>query len=126
MGDNEKSIRIYVALKHMGNLTKKIKTYPLDLAKTPQTFRELVEESVRSCIASYKARAENANNPQPLSDEVWSGMQEIGKFAFGVHYNENDKFKDARPYVDRDLTLHRTRKKFGYAALPKGMKPFPW
>ena len=90
MEDNEKSIRIYVALKHMGNLTKKIKTYPFDLAKTPQTFRELVEESVRSCIASYKARAENANNPQPLSDEEWRGMQEIGKFAFGVHYNEND------------------------------------
>ena len=85
-----KSIQIYVALKHMGNVTKKVKEYPFLLGKTPRTFRELIEESVKSCISAYKARATNAKNPTPLTDEQFDGMREIGKFAFGVHYNENE------------------------------------
>ena len=84
------SIQIYVALKHMGNVTKKVKEYPFLLGKTPHTFRELIEESVKSCISAYKARANNAKNPTPLTDEQYDGMREIGKFAFGVHYNGND------------------------------------
>ena len=84
------SIQIYVALKHMGNITKKVKEYPFLLGKMPRTFRELVEESVKSCISAYKARANNEKNPEPLTDEQFDGMREIGKFAFGVHYNEND------------------------------------
>jgi len=84
------SIQIYVALKHMGNVTKKVKEYPFLLGKTPHTFRELIEESVKSCISAYKARANNAKNPTSLTDEQFDGMREIGKFAFGVHYNENE------------------------------------
>ena len=87
---DNKNIQMYVALKHMGNVTKKVKEYPLFLSKTPHTFRELIEESVKSCISAYKARANSAKNPTPLTDEQFDGMREIGKFAFGVHYNEND------------------------------------
>ena len=50
---DNKSIQIYVALKHMGNVTKKVKEYPFLLGKTPRTFRELIEESVKSCIDAY-------------------------------------------------------------------------
>ncbi len=85
-----KSIQIYVSLKHMGNVTKKVKEYPFILSNTPHTFRELIEESVKSCIDAYKARATNAKDPAPLTDEQLDGMREIGKFAFGVHYNENE------------------------------------
>ena len=85
-----KSIQIYVTLKHMGNIAKKVKEYPFLLGKTPRTFRELIEESVKSCISAYKARANSAKNPTPLTDEQFDGMREIGKFAFGVHYNENE------------------------------------
>jgi len=87
---DNKSIQIYVSLKHMGSITKKVKEYPLVLDKTPRTFRELIEESVKACTDAYKARAKNAKNPVPLTDEQFDGMREIGKFAFGVHYNEND------------------------------------
>jgi hypothetical protein len=87
--DNQK-IQIYVALKHMGNIAKKVKEYPFVLGKTPHTFRELIEESVKSCISAYKARANNAKNTTPLTDEQFDGMREIGKFALGVHYNENE------------------------------------
>ena len=87
--DNKK-IQIYVTIKHMGNVTKKVKEYPFLLGKTPRTFRELIEESVKSCISAYKARANNAKNPTSLTDEQYDGMREIGKFAFGVYYNENN------------------------------------
>ena len=87
--DNKK-IQIYATMKHMGNVTKKVKEYPFLLGKTPRTFRELIEESVKSCIDAYKTRAANAKDPAPLTDEQFDGMREIGKFAFGVHYNENE------------------------------------
>ena len=87
--ENNKSIQIYVALKHMGNIRKKVNEYPFLLKKTPHTFRELIEESVKSCVSAYKDRANNAKNPSPLTDEQFECMRELGKFAFGVHYNEN-------------------------------------
>ena len=87
---DNKNIQIYVALKHMGNVTKKVKEYPFLLGKMPRTFRELVEESVKSCILAYKARANSAKNPTPLTDEQFDGMREIGKFAFGVRDNETE------------------------------------
>ena len=87
MKDN--GIQIYVALKHMGNVTKKVKEYPFVLRKVPHTFRELIEESVSSSIDAYRARANRAKNPSPLADEQFDGMRELGKFAFGVHYNDN-------------------------------------
>ena len=30
------------------------------------------------------------SRPTPLTDEQFDGMRELGKFAFGVHYNENE------------------------------------
>ncbi len=99
---DSKSIQIYIALKHMGNVTKKVKEYPFILSNTPRTFRELIEESVKSCISAYKERANNAKNPAPLTDEQLDGMREIGKFAFGVHYNENaiDEAKSTQTAID--------------------------
>jgi hypothetical protein len=86
----EGSIQIYVALKHMGNVTRKVKEYPLPLCKTPRTLRDLIEETVKSCIAAYKERARRAKAPAPLTDEQFEGMREIGKFAFGVHDSEKE------------------------------------
>ena len=87
---DNKGIQIYVAIKHMGNIAKKVKERPFMLAAVPHTLRELIEEAVKSCIEAYKARANGAKNPSPLTDEQFDGMRELGKFAFGVHYNENE------------------------------------
>jgi len=73
----------------MGNITKEVKQYPLLLKNMPRTFRELINESVHACITAYKAHANSAPNPAPLTEEQFYGMREIGKFTFGVHYNEN-------------------------------------
>lgn len=101
MEDKER-IQIYVALKHMGNVTKKVKEYPFLLGKTPRTLRELIEEAVKTCITAYKERATNAKNPAPLTDEQFDGMREIGKLAFGVHYNEHtpDETKAVETAID--------------------------
>ncbi len=81
-----KEIRIYVMLKNIGS--RRIKKCPFILSRTPETFRELIEESVRSCISAYRERATASKNPAPLTDEEFKEMSEIGKLAFGVHYNE--------------------------------------
>ena len=60
------------------------------LAAVPRTFRELIGEAVKSCIEAYKTRARAEENPPPLTDEQFESMRELGKFAFGVHYNENE------------------------------------
>lgn len=88
MNDLKNRMQIYVVAKHMGNVAKKVKPYPFVLSRAPRTFRELIEEAVRSCFRAYTDRAACAKNPTPLSDEQWDGMQEIGKLAFGVHYND--------------------------------------
>ena len=86
---NGNGIQIYVSLKHMGNIARKVKAHPFVLERTPRTLRELIEESVRACIRAYRERGDQANAPKPLTDEQYEGMREVGKFAFGVHYNEN-------------------------------------
>ena len=86
--ESRNGIQIYVALKHMGNVTKKVKEHPFWLSQTPHTLRELIEEAVKSCLRAYRERAKQAETPTPLSDEQFDAMQEIGKFAFGVQYNE--------------------------------------
>ena len=86
---NGNGIQIFVSLKHMGNIARKVKAHPFVLELTPRTLRELIEESVRACIRAYRERGDQANAPKPLTDEQYEGMREVGKFAFGVHYNEN-------------------------------------
>ena len=84
------SVQIYVAVKHMGNIAKTVKNFPFILKNKPHTLRELISEFVISCIEAYELRNENSKNPSPLNDEQFEEMQEMGKFAFGVHYNENN------------------------------------
>ena len=86
---DNKSVQIYVALKHMGNVTKRVKEYPFLLSETPTTLGELIEEAVKSCIAEYNRRGDHSNHHNPLTEEQFNDMREIGKFAFGVHYNDN-------------------------------------
>ncbi len=81
---------IYVCMKNPRNIAKAVKKHPFPLENTPHNLRELVAEAVKTCLAAYKERAEQAKNPTPLTDEQITDMREFGKFAFGVHYNEND------------------------------------
>jgi len=85
MENKNNGIKIFVYLKHAGNIAKKVKPCPFWLSKTPHTFRELIEESVKTCVAAFNDRPID----EPLTKEQLESMREVGKFAFGVHYNSN-------------------------------------
>lgn len=83
-------MRILVAVKHPGNIAKKVTEIPFSLDRTPHSLRELIEETVRACISAYRVRAEVGETPPPLTDRQLAEMREVGKFAFGVHYNKSE------------------------------------
>lgn len=82
--------KISVVMKHAGNITKKVSGHPFIIGRRPDTLRELIEESVKSCIELYRERAALSENPLPLTEDEYRGMEEIGKFAFGISYGNTD------------------------------------
>ena len=81
---------VYVMLKNPASLRKAVKSCPMELATEPHTLRELITACVDACITAYRERAKESQNPTPLSDEEFAGMEALGKFAFGVHYNDRE------------------------------------
>lgn len=86
----KREIKIYVAAKTIRSLQKDVAFKPFILPSAPSTLRELIEESVQACIRSYKERGEQAKNPGPFTEEEFLEMREMGKLAFGVHYNDGE------------------------------------
>ena len=84
----KREIKINIAMKSL--TSRGVKEYPFLLLSTPETLRELIEETVCACVRSYKARGEQGKNPHPLTDDEISGMQTVGRLAFGVNYSESD------------------------------------
>ena len=81
---------VYVMLKNPSNLHRAVKPCPMELATEPHTLRELITACVDACITAYRERTKESQNPTPLSDEEFAGMEALGKFAFGVHYNDKE------------------------------------
>lgn len=81
---------IYVMMKQPSNLHKQVKAIPLVLSTEPHTLRELIAACVEACVCAYRTRARESNHPAPLSDEAFADMEALGKFAFGVHYNDRE------------------------------------
>lgn len=61
---------------------------------------------------------------------VFSGKQyqnfNTAEYIDHFKFDENDTFRDDRPYLERDIHKHRGRKKYGVAFTPQKMKPYPW
>ncbi len=73
---------IKVALKHPGNLTKRVAIRPFFITRKPNTFGNLIDEVVRTSVEAYMERDKRAEPYQPLDDEQFAGMAEVGKFAW--------------------------------------------
>ena len=86
--EQNQPLQIFVALKTVKSIAKPVKKQPITLPHKPKTLRELIEMTVRCCIFAYEARAASGHLNSPLNDEQYEQMQEIGKFAFDVHYNQ--------------------------------------
>lgn len=81
---------IYVCLKNMGNITKTVKKEKFYIEENPDTLRLLIIQCVRTCIKAFKSKNINSDIPSPLSNEEFEEMKNIGKFAFGINYNQNE------------------------------------
>ncbi len=76
-------MRIQVAMKNAGNIRKRVKNIPFDLQKTPATFGELIEETVKASIVAYRKRIAEREENSPCTDEQYAAMQEMGRFVWG-------------------------------------------
>ncbi|MBE6901998.1 MAG: hypothetical protein E7478_05945 [Ruminococcaceae bacterium] len=73
---------ISVNVKQLGKKRNRISDMPFFLENKPHTLRELITESVRTCVIAYNGRI-NAE-AVPLTDEAITAMSELGKIAFGM------------------------------------------
>lgn len=85
---------IYIALKHAGNLTKKVKEVPICLYIIPKTLREFIEEMVRICVKDFNERVRDEREVRLPDDEEWICMKTVGKFFFGDYYNHREANTD--------------------------------
>lgn len=73
---------ITVNVKQLGKKRSKISGLPFFLKNEPRTLRELITESVRTCVSAYSERL--TKEAAPLSEEDISAMSELGKITFGL------------------------------------------
>ena len=84
-----------INLKQIGERKQKIAPIDFEYAPTPKTVRELICQTVTSCVASYNERVRaGEGNASPLSREAINDMASIGKIAFGITYNNKEQDVD--------------------------------
>ena len=83
-----------VNIKQMGKKGRRIKSVPFEYDRCPETAEELIEETVKIMLSTFKERQKKSteeNIPDVLSEETIKSMAEIGKVAFGYIYNEKEQ-----------------------------------
>ena len=93
-------MEILVTMKQLGAKRDRFRAVPFPLLHQPDTVGGLIAETVRSCLAAYRQHA--ADTEQPPTAGQMDQMAEIGKIAFGVHYNpaEADEEKAIRTALE--------------------------
>ncbi len=76
-------MKINIALKHAGNLARRVSPTPVLIENRPRTLRELITECVKASLRAYRERASAGDRPTEVGDEDFRGMEELGRFAFG-------------------------------------------
>lgn len=79
---------IKVTVKQLGKKRDKISDISFYLENQPSTVRELIIESVHTCVKNYNQRVEQGDQVKPLSLNEIEEMSEIGKVAFGINYGK--------------------------------------
>ena len=85
---------INVNIKQMGKKGRRIKSVPFEYDRCPETAEELIEETVKIMLSTFKERQKKSteeNIPDVLSEETIKSMAEKGKIAFGYIYNEKEQ-----------------------------------
>lgn len=79
-------MEILVNMKQLGANRDKLRAVPFQIEGQPDTVRALIAAAVQSCVRAYRERG--AAGEHPLTAEQIAQMEEIGKIAFGFHYND--------------------------------------
>jgi hypothetical protein len=91
---------IQVNIKQIGKKKNKVDKRPFHLDNAPRTVRELIRESVHTCVSEYNERLKKGEQYRALTAEEIQDMSEVGKIAFGINYggkeaDENEALENA-------------------------------
>lgn len=87
-------MKVKITVKQMGKKRNKIDEADFTLRRQPQSVKELIEESVHTCVSLYNQRWDKKDAAMPLSDSEIEDMSEIGKIAFGINYGNKEAEED--------------------------------
>jgi hypothetical protein len=79
-----------VHLKSVGKKKNSIKELPFYLENCPSTVRELIVETVKTCVRDYNERKQEQELLKNLTHTQIEDMASAGKVSFGVNYGEKD------------------------------------
>ena len=78
---------IRINIRQLGRKRDRIGAVPFGLPGRPATVRELIIAVARGCVGAYNERVRQGETViRPMAPEALSGMETIGKLAFGVNY----------------------------------------
>ena len=77
---------IQVNIKQIGKKKAKVSGMSFHWENKPLTVRELIKESVHTCVTEYNERVRRGEFCKPLSEEEIEDMASVGKIAFGINY----------------------------------------
>lgn len=88
-------MNLKINLKQIGQRKQKIVPVDFDYTPVPKTLRELIVQTVTSCVNSYNERARGGeNNGNLLSKNQIEDMADMGKIAFGINYGGREQELD--------------------------------
>ena len=90
--------RVKITVKQLGKKRERFSKQDFCLRKKPETVKDLIEQTVLTCVDQYNARlAQTDVSPLPSQGEM-EAMAELGKVAFGAF--AEGKPADPRKAVD--------------------------
>lgn len=82
-------MKLNVNIKQIGQRRQAVKPIPFEVAGAPETVRELITQTVTTCVREYEKRQQMSGEvPQPLTTQQITDMADVGKIAFGINYGE--------------------------------------
>ena len=103
--------RVKVTVKQLGKKRERFSKQNFCLRKKPYTVKELIEQTVFTCVDQYNARlAQTDVSPLPSQGEM-EAMAELGKIAFGA-------FAEGKPADPRKAEDRKRRSTYRYETAP--------
>lgn len=97
-------MNVKVNLKQLGKKRNKISEQDFYIENVPANVKELICETVHTCVESYNKRFDNKENTIVLSKEQIEDLSELGKIAFGINYG--GKRADEKQAADTALQAY--------------------